>query len=228
MSMRLLVVEDEPRMLELLRRGLTEEGHTVLCVADGDRARLKLRQQEFDVVILDVMLPKISGFELALQVRSERNVTPILMLTARDSVPDIVHGLELGADDYMTKPFSFSELLLRLRAVKRRASACQPPKLQVGDLWLDPMTHEVSRAGEAISLTRTEYNLLERLMSNAGRVVPRDMLILSVWGHKAEIEDNTLDAFIRLLRNKVDNQGREQLIRTVRGVGYMVKRETQS
>ncbi len=228
MSMRLLVVEDEPRMLELLRRGLTEEGHTVLCVADGDRARLKLRQQEFDVVILDVMLPKISGFELALQVRSERNVTPILMLTARDSVPDIVHGLELGADDYMTKPFSFSELLLRLRAVKRRASACQPPKLQVGDLWLDPMTHEVSRAGEAISLTRTEYNLLERLMSNAGRVVPRDMLILSVWGRKAEIEDNTLDAFIRLLRNKVDNQGREQLIRTVRGVGYMVKRETQS
>jgi len=228
MSMRLLVVEDEPRMLELLRRGLTEEGHTVLCVADGDRARLKLRQQEFDVVILDVMLPKISGFELALQVRSERNVTPILMLTARDSVPDIVHGLELGADDYMTKPFSFNELLLRLRAVKRRASACQPPKLQVGDLWLDPMTHEVSRAGEAISLTRTEYNLLERLMSNAGRVVPRDMLILSVWGRKAEIEDNTLDAFIRLLRNKVDNQGREQLIRTVRGVGYMVKRETQS
>lgn len=228
MSMRLLVVEDEPRMLELLRRGLTEEGHTVLCVADGDRARLKLRQQEFDVVILDVMLPKISGFELALQVRRERNVTPILMLTARDSVPDIVHGLELGADDYMTKPFSFNELLLRLRAVKRRASACQPPKLQVGDLWLDPMTHEVSRAGEAISLTRTEYNLLERLMSNAGRVVPRDMLILSVWGRKAEIEDNTLDVFIRLLRNKVDNQGREQLIRTVRGVGYMVKRETQS
>ena len=132
MSMKLLVVEDEPRMLELLRRGLTEEGHTVLCVADGDRARLKLRQQDFDVVILDVMLPKISGFELALQMRGERNVTPILMLTARDSVPDIVHGLELGADDYMTKPFSFNELLLRLRAVKRRASACQPPKLQVG------------------------------------------------------------------------------------------------
>jgi DNA-binding response OmpR family regulator len=227
MSMRLLVVEDEPRMLELLRRGLTEDGHTVLCAADGDRARLNLRQQEFDVVVLDVMLPKMSGFELALQMRREKNVTPILMLTARDSVPDIVHGLELGADDYMTKPFSFDELLLRLRAVKRRASASQPPKLQVADLWLDPMTHEVSRAGEAISLTRTEYNLLERLMSNAGRVVPRDMLILSVWGRKAEIEDNTLDAFIRLLRNKVDNQGREPLIRTVRGVGYMVQRETR-
>jgi DNA-binding response OmpR family regulator len=227
MSMRLLVVEDEPRMLELLRRGLTEEGHTVVCAADGDQARRKLRQQEFDVVLLDVMLPKMSGFQLALQMRREKNVTPILMLTAKDSVPNIVHGLELGADDYMTKPFSFNELLLRLRAVKRRASMRQPPQLQVADLWLDPVTHEVSRAGEAISLTRTEYNLLERLMSNAGRVVPRNMLILSVWGRKGEIEDNTLDAFIRLLRNKVDNQGRKRLIRTVRGVGYIVQRETR-
>lgn len=222
--MRLLVVEDEPRMLELLRRGLTEEGHTVLCAADGDQARLKLRQQQFDVVILDVMLPKMSGFELALQMRTEKNVTPVLMLTAKDSVPDVVHGLELGADDYMTKPFSFHELLLRLRAVRRRASVRQPQKLQVADLRLDPITHEVSRAGEVISLTRTEYNLLERLMSNPGRVVPRDELMLSVWGGKAQIEDNTLDAFMRLLRNKVDNRGRERLIRTVRGIGYIVQR----
>jgi DNA-binding response OmpR family regulator len=223
--MRLLVVEDELRMLELLRRGLTEEGHTVLCATDGNEAWLKLQEQEFDVVILDVMLPKMSGFELALQVRTQKNATPILMLTAKDSVPDIVHGLDLGADDYMTKPFSFNELLLRLRAVKRRASACQPPKLQVADLWLDPVTHQVSRAGEAISLTRTEYSLLERLMSNAGRVVPRDMLILSVWGRKPEIEDNTLDAFMRLLRHKIDNHGRQRLIRTVRGVGYTLRPE---
>lgn len=223
--MRLLVVEDEPRMLELLRRGLTEEGHTVLCAVDGNQAWLELREQEFDVVILDVMLPKMSGFDLALRMRTEKNVTPVLMLTARDSVPDIVQGLDLGADDYMTKPFSFNELLLRLRAVKRRALACQPPRLQVADLWLDQMTHEVSRAGEAISLTRTEYNLLERLMSNAGRVVPRDTLILSVWGRKPEIEDNTLDAFMRLLRHKVDNHGRERLIQTVRGVGYMMRPE---
>jgi DNA-binding response OmpR family regulator len=223
--MRLLVVEDEMRMLELLRRGLTEEGHTVLCAADGNEAWFKLREQEFDVVILDVMLPKMSGFELALQMRTQKNATPILMLTAKDSVPDIVHGLDLGADDYMTKPFSFNELLLRLRAVKRRASACQPPKLQVADLWLDPVTHQVSRGGEAISLTRTEYSLLERLMSNAGRVVPRDMLILSVWGRKPEIEDNTLDAFMRLLRHKIDNHGRQRLIRTVRGVGYTLRPE---
>ena len=212
-------------MLELLRRGLTEEGHTVSCAVDGYQAWLKLRQQEFDVVILDVMLPRMSGFELALQMRTEKNFTPVLMLTAKDSVPDIVQGLDLGADDYMTKPFSFDELLLRLRAVKRRASACQPPRLQVADLWLDPMTHEVSRAGETISLTRTEYNLLERLMSNAGRVVPRDLLILSVWGRKPEIEDNTLDAFMRLLRHKIDNHGRARLIQTVRGVGYMMRPE---
>lgn len=223
--MRLLVVEDEMRMLELLRRGLTEEGHTVLCAADGNEAWFKLREQEFDVVILDVMLPKMSGFELALQMRMQKNATPVLMLTAKDSVPDIVHGLDLGADDYMTKPFSFNELLLRLRAVKRRASACQPAKLQVADLWLDPVTHQVSRGGEAISLTRTEYSLLERLMSNAGRVVPRDMLILSVWGRKPEIEDNTLDAFMRLLRHKIDNHGRQRLIRTVRGVGYTLRPE---
>jgi DNA-binding response OmpR family regulator len=223
--MRLLVVEDELRMLELLRRGLTEEGHTVCCAEDGIKAWLKLREQEFDVVVLDVMMPKVDGFELALRMRAERNFTPVLILTAKDTVPDIVRGLDLGADDYMTKPFSFHELLLRLRAVKRRASACQPPMLQVKDLWLDTVNRQVSRAGEAITLTRTEYNLLERLMRNAGNVVSREMLIISVWGQESEIESNTLDAFMRLLRNKVDNRGHTQLIHTVRGVGYIVRSE---
>jgi DNA-binding response OmpR family regulator len=213
--MKLLVVEDESRMLELLRRGLTEEGHTVLCAVDGREALLKVREQEFDVVILDVMLPKMDGFQLARHLRAERNATPILMLTARDSVPDIVHGLDLGADDYITKPFSFSELLLRLRAVKRRASAGQQPMLQVADLLLDTATHQVRRAGEMISLTRTEYKVLERLMTNAGQVVSRELLILSVWGRNPEIEGNTLDAFMHLLRNKIDHSGRERLIHTV-------------
>ena len=225
MSLRLLVVEDELRMLELLRRGLTEEGHSVLCAVNGRDALLKLRKQEFDVIILDVMLPKMSGFELVLQMRAEKNSTPILMLSAKGSVPDIVRGLDLGADDYMTKPFSFNELLLRVRAVKRRAAAYQLPSFQVADLWLDPATHEVRRAGEGISLTRTEYSLLERLISNAGRVVPRDMLIVSIWGRNPEIEDNTLDAFMRLLRNKIDNHGRQRLIHTVRGVGYIMRPE---
>ena len=218
-------MEDEPRMLELLRRGLTEEGHTVFCADDGNEAWCKLREQEFDVVILDVMMPGMSGFELALQMRNQKNSTPILMLTAKDSVPDIVQGLDLGADDYMTKPFYFSELLLRLRAVKRRASTGQRSAFQVADLWLDPATHQVSRAGESISLTRTEYNLLERLMNNAGRVVPREMLILSVWGGKGGVESNTLDVFMRLLRNKIDNGDRERLIHTVRGVGYIMRAE---
>jgi DNA-binding response OmpR family regulator len=224
--MKLLVVEDERRMLELLRRGLTEEGHTVLCAADGDEALRRLRSQEFDVVILDVMLPGLNGFDVALQMRNEKDLTPVLMLTARDTVPDIVHGLELGADDYMTKPFSFNELLLRLRVVKRRASAHQPQTLRIADLRLDPTTRQVSRAGETITLTRTEYSLLERLMSNAGRVVPREMLIMSVWGRKPEIEDNTLDAFMRLLRNKVDQRASERLIHTVRGVGYVMRSES--
>jgi len=212
-------------MRELLRRGLTEEGHSVICTVDGCEALLNLREHEFDVVILDIMMPKLNGFEVALQMRSEKNSTPILMLTAKDTVPDIVNGLDLGADDYMTKPFSFGELLLRLSAVRRRASTCQTSKLQVKDLWLDAATHQVSRAGEGISLTRTEYSLLERLMSNAGRVVPRETLILSIWGRKAEIEANTLDAFMHLLRNKIDKGGRERLIHTVRGVGYIMRSE---
>lgn len=223
--MRLLVVEDESRMLELLRRGLTEEGHTVCAAIDGSGALLELQNQEFDVVILDLMLPKMNGFEMLLRMRAEKNSTPLLILTAKDSVSDVVHGLDLGADDYMTKPFSFSELLLRLRAVTRRGSQSQPPTFQVADLWLDPTTHQVSRAGQPISLTRTEYTLLQRLVTNAGRVVPRDMLILSIWGRKPEIGDNTLDAFMHLLRCKIENCGRGRLIHTVRGVGYILQPE---
>ena len=221
--MRVLVVEDERRMLELLRRGLVEEGHAVCCAVNGNQAWFTLKKEEFDVVVLDVMMPGMSGFELAQQMRAEKNSTPVLMLTAKDSVPDIVRGLEVGADDYMTKPFSFDELLLRLRAVKRRACVQQPPAFRVADLWLDPMTRQVSRGGEAISLTRTEYSLLERLIRDAGKVVPREALISSVWGRGQNVEGNTLDAFMHLLRNKIDDGGRERLIHTVRGVGYIMQ-----
>src|SRR5580658_3986122 len=155
--MKLLVVEDERRMLELLRKGLSEEGHTVSCAADGSEGLQMVREHDFDAVILDVMMPKMDGFDLAKSMRIENNYTPVLMLTARDSVPDIVHGLDLGADDYMTKPFSFVELLLRLRAVRRAAVAPRTTQLQVGDLWLDVSTREVRRDGVRISLTRTEY-----------------------------------------------------------------------
>jgi two-component system response regulator MprA len=183
------------------------------------------RGYEFDAIVLDVMLPKMNGFELAERLRREQVGTPVLMLTAKDSVPDVVRGLDVGADDYLTKPFSFNELLARLRALQRRATSRIQNRLQVGDLTLDPESREVSRAGAAITLTRTEYSLLERLMYRPGKVVPRHLLIESVWGFDREIEENTLDAFIRLLRLKVDRDGLPKLIYTVRGVGYMIREE---
>ncbi len=197
--MKLLIVEDEKRMVELLQKGLTEEGHTVECATDGNAGLELATNCEFDVIILDIMMPKLSGYELAKRLRSDKISTPLLMLTAKDSVQDIVFGLNLGADDYMTKPFSFNELLARLQAVKRRARVPQ--------------------------LTRTEYNLLEQLMYRAGRVVRRRSLVEAVWGFDRDIETNTLDAFIRLLRNKVDNDARLKLIHTVRGVGYVLRAE---
>jgi DNA-binding response OmpR family regulator len=225
---KLLVVEDEARMVQLLRKGLSEEGHTVVCAADGGEGLDLARNYEFDVIILDVMLPKINGYELARTLRREKIATPVLMLTAKDAVPDLVQGLDSGADDYLTKPFAFEELLARLRAVKRRAPVPQATRLQVGDLVLDPAAREVSRAGASILLTRTEYSLLERLMYRAGKVVPRRALIEAVWGFDREIEENTLDAFVRLLRTKIDVEGQPKLIHTVRGVGYMIRSETHS
>ncbi|MFZ0417551.1 MAG: response regulator transcription factor [Candidatus Sulfotelmatobacter sp.] len=223
--MNLLVIEDERRMLELLRRGLSEEGHTVSCAADGSEGLQEIRDHNFDVVILDVMMPKINGFEVARLMRLENNCTPILMLTAKDSVPDIVQGLELGADDYMTKPFSFDELLLRLRAVRRAAVAPRKTELRVDDLFLNVSTRAVCRGHERISLTRTEYQLLERLMLHAGEVVPREILIAS---SGREMGSNSLDAFVRLLRQKIDCDHRRKLIHTVRGAGYVVGADWES
>jgi len=221
--MNLLIVEDESRMADLLRKGLSEEGHTATCALDGADGLELARNYDFDVIILDLMLPRLSGYELAKRLRAEEVRTPILMLTARDSVPDIVRGLDLGADDYMTKPFSFDELVARLRAVKRRAAAAESSSLCVGDLVFDPASRDVLRGQQRISLTRTEYNLLERLIYRTGKVVSRRALIESVWGIDREIEENTLDAFMHLLRAKVDPPGRPKLIHTVRGVGYMLR-----
>jgi DNA-binding response OmpR family regulator len=224
--MKLLIVEDEKRMVQLLRKGLEEEGHIVVCAGDGLEGWDLCKTYDFDMIILDIMMPRLDGYELAKRLRADKISTPILMLTAKDSVQDIVHGLDLGADDYLTKPFSFNELLARLRAVKRRALVPQPTTLQIDDLLLDPATREVSRGGVRIALTRTEYGLLERLMDRAGKVVPRRQLIESVWGFDREIEDNTLDVFVRLLRSKVDGNGRKKLIHTMRGVGYVIRVES--
>ena len=226
--MKLLVIEDERRMVELLRRGLSEEGHTVVCAFDGREGLDYARNYEFDAIILDVMLPKLDGYEVARQLRIGKIATPVLMLTARDTVPDLVRGLDSGADDYLSKPFAFEELLARLRAVRRRAPVPRPTTLQVGDLVLDPATREVSRGGAGIPLTRTEYNLLERLMNHAGKVVSRRSLIEAVWGYERDIEENTLDAFVRLLRTKVETADHPKLIHTVRGVGYMIRAEAEA
>ena len=226
--MNLLIVEDEGRMLELLRRGLGEEGHSVTCAPDGEEGLYLARNYPFDVIILNIMMPKLDGFQMLQRMRSAKVATPVLVLTAKDTVPDVVRGLDLGADDYLTKPFSFTELLARLRAVRRRAHQLQSPKLRVSNLTLDPATREVSRAGLSISLTRTEYNLLERLMYRVGKVAGRRALIEAVWGFDHDIEENTLDAFMHLLRSKIDKPGQPKLIYTVRGVGYVIREASQS
>ncbi len=226
--MKLLIVEDETHMADLLRKGLTEEGHNAICAYDGAEGLDLAKSYEFDVIILDVMMPKLNGYDLARRLRAEKIRTPILMLTAKDTVPDIVRGLDLGVDDYMTKPFSFDELLARLRSVRRRISSTGEGELRVGDLVLDPAGRDVVRGEVRISLTRTEYNLLERMMFRVGKVVSRRSLIESVWGFDREIEENTLDAFMHLLRNKIDTPGKPKLIHTVRGVGYLIREDGQA
>lgn len=221
--MQILIVEDEKKMAAVLKQGLEAENHRVTLAYDG-RSGLDLAETtEFDVVVLDLMLPVIDGFEVARRLRSGRNHTPILMLTARDAVPDIVKGLDLGADDYLTKPFSFDVFLARLRSVARRGSAPRPTVLQVDDLVLDPASHQVTRGEREVHLSPTEFRLLELLMRRSGRVVPRDAIVEAVWDFDHEVEENTLDTFIRLLRSKIDREHDRKLIQTVRGIGYTIR-----
>ena len=225
-GMRILIVEDEKQMAELLRSGLAEEGHAATLAHTGPDGLALARDGDFDIVVLDVMLPGLGGGDVARRLRRGGNLTPILMLTARDASADVVCGLDAGADDYVMKPFSFEVLLARLRAVSRRGPVIQAVPLRLGDLVLDPATHEAARAGRRLDLTRTEFSLLEYLMRRAGRVVSRRALIEGVWGDDREIEDNTLDAFVRLLRRKVEGPERPRLIHTVRGIGYCLRDES--
>lgn len=223
--MRILVVEDERRMADLLSEGLAEEGHCVVTALDGGEALSLAETRAFDLIILDVMLPVLDGFEVVKRLRSEHIQTPVLMLTARDAPQDVIAGLDLGADDYLIKPFSFEVLLARVRAVARRGPIPHPVRLEFADLSMDQGAREVRRGDRAINLTRTEYAVLELLLRNAGRVVTRDRLIEDVWGG-GDIENNTLDAFVRLLRSKVETPDEPKLIHTVRGVGYALRKET--
>lgn len=225
--MRILVVEDEPEMARVLQLGLREEGHTVVAASNGLDALSIGRQYEFDAIVLDVMLPGVDGFTVAQRLRESRLSTPILMLTARDTVPDMVRGLDKGADDYLTKPFSFEVLLARLRALSRRGPDVRTLIREVGSLRLDPATHEVQRKGQRIALTKTEFSFLALLMRRPGQVMTREMILDSVWGFDKTIESNTIDAFVRLLRNKIDISGEPRLIHTIRGIGYVLREETE-
>lgn len=211
-------------MANVVRQTLEEEGHSVTLAFDGRQGLDLASNYPFDVLVLDVMLPGLDGFTLARRLRTTLNRTPILMLTARDQAADVVQGLDLGADDYLTKPFSLQVLLARVRALGRRGPVAQPILMKAGDLTLDLGTREVRRGTRAIHLTRTEHCVLELLLRAGGRVVTRESLIENVWGD-ADIENNTLDAFVRLLRVKIEAQGEAKLIHTVRGVGYCLRAE---
>lgn len=220
--MNILVVEDDAEMAQLLVRGLREEEYQVDLARDGLQALSLLKSSAFDVVLLDIMLPRMDGLELARELRLRREQVPVLMLTARDALPDIVKGLDAGADDYMTKPFSFAELLARLRALGRRCAERPRNVLEVEDLVLDATRYRTFRRGREIHLSLTEFRLLELLVRNYGSVVSRHAISETLWGNRRDIEDNTIDAFIRLLRRKVDDGAQTKLIQTHRGFGYSV------
>jgi DNA-binding response OmpR family regulator len=223
-TMRLLVAEDDRKVASFIRQGLEEEGYAVEIAPDGATALdLVLAGPPYDLVVLDVMLPRQDGFAVLKRMREHRIDTPVLFLTARDTVPDRVAGLDLGADDYLTKPFSFDELLARIRALLRRGHGQRSSLLRVTDLTLDPATREVTRGTRKVELTVREYALLEFLMRNVGRVQTRAMLTEHVWGLSFDPESNVVDVYVGYLRRKVDGPGERRLIHTIRGAGYVLR-----
>jgi len=218
--MRALVVEDEPKMAALLRRGLVEEGYAVDVAPDGRAAVVRANATSYDAIVLDLMLPGMDGFEVCRRLRENGVWSPVLMLTARDAVEDRIAGLDTGADDYLTKPFSFAELLARLRALARRGPVERAPVLEVGNLRLDPATHGVWRGEVHIDLSAKEFALLETLMRRAGQVVSRFDLLEHAWDYDYENRSNVVDVYIRYLREKIDRPFGVRSIETVRGAGY--------
>ncbi len=210
-------------MGDLLVQGLEEQNHTVTLVRDGEEALCALATSAFDAIVLDVMMPGVNGFEVARRLRSHKNHTPILMLTARDASGDIVKGLDSGADDYLVKPFALSVLLARLRAISRRGVQAPVEELQAHDLCLNPASRAVTRGGKTIALTPTEFRLLEHLMRRANHAVSRNSIIAAVWGFNEDIESNTVDVYIKMLREKADSDINHRLIHTVRGFGYILR-----
>ena len=221
--MRVLVVEDEPKMAGLLQRGLTEEGYAVDHAATGADAIWAATENPYDAIVLDLMLPDLDGFEVCRRLRDNDRWAPVLMLTARDAVPDRVDGLDAGADDYLTKPFSFNELFARLRALVRRGAAERPSVLRSDDLELDPATRRVRRDDTPVELTAKEFALLEYLMRHPGEVLTRSELIEHVWDFGYDGDSNVVDVYVRYLRQKMDRPFKRDTIETVRGHGYRLR-----
>ena len=218
--MRLLLIEDDRKAARLLAKGLQEEGFVVDVAPTGEDGEEKAAVNEYDLIVLDWVLPGKDGLAVCRALRERRSSIPILMLTARDSVADLVSGLSTGADDYLTKPFAFAELLARIRALLRRSRVAQPPVLRVADPALDPATRRVTRGDGPVTLTPREYAILEVLMRNAGEVVSRTRLAERVWDDASDVLDNLLDVHVSHLRTKIDHGASVPLIHTIRSVGY--------
>jgi two-component system copper resistance phosphate regulon response regulator CusR len=221
--MRILLVEDDPGVRRFVVKGLREQAYAVDIAATGEEALYQVHINEYDLIILDVMIPEPGGFEVCRRLRKSGRTMPILMLTARDAVEDRVSGLDSGADDYLTKPFQFRELLARLRALLRRSTELHPPLLSVGDLSLDTAAQNATLGGQAISLTHKEYALLEYLVRNAGRVVSRADIAEHVWDESFDPFSNLIEVYINRLRRKIDPDGSAGLLQTRRGAGYILK-----
>ncbi len=224
--MRVLVVEDERKVASFLRQGLLEEGYAVEVAADGAAALdLLFESAAYDLIILDLMLPKRDGLDVLKTLRQRKIQTPVLVLTARDAVSDRVTGLDLGADDYLAKPFAFEEFVARVRALIRRGAGQHEPVLRLADLTLDPATRTAARNGRQIALTAREYALLDYFLRNIGRVLTRPMITQHVWGLDFDPESNIIDVYVGYLRRKVDGEDEQRLLQTVRGAGYMLSAE---
>lgn len=223
--MRILVVEDDSALRNILQKRLTAEGYAVDACANGPDGLAYALATSYDGIVLDIMLPGMDGLTVLKRLRDKHCESGVLLLTAKDTVTDRVQGLDYGADDYLTKPFAFDELLARLRALLRKHTGTRSPKLTEADLVMDTAAHLVTRADKPISLTAKEYALLEYLLRNAGQVLTRDQIVDHVWNYEYQFETNLVDVYVRYLRKKIDDSSAEKLIHTVRGFGYMLKAE---
>ncbi len=223
--MRILVVEDEKKVASFIKKGLEEEGYAVDVAADGEEGLATALTRVHDLIILDIRLPKLDGLRVLRMLRQDDVTTPVLLLTVRATIEDKVLGLDAGADDYLTKPFAFQELVARVRALLRRRAEAEPTILQLGDLTLDPARHTVSRGGEKLDLTPREFALLDYFMRNPGRVLTRTMIAEHVWDYSFDTSTNVIDVYVNYLRKKIDAGRVPKLLHTVRGVGYVLRAE---